>query len=496
MRVLFMRVLLLTLVLACAAPGQWPTSPLWTPEQLGAGIVTQRFDASTLGLANGGSVNAWPDSSGNGYTATPANAGACTGGAPTYTTNVWNGMGMVSFGTSSNRCFTTPYTGQTASVFVVGGAINGGGSDPVVLGQDTSDTANDVFGWWLANYRYGGSTFCRGVVTEWNGICSVLAPGDGGSWAGPLNYYYGLINGDVNGNTASLLINGSLVNSTTSAAAKRPLSSFVLGAYYRNHAPSNPMPGNIGEVITTTELTATQRQQITNYLSAKWFLTPPQTYEFAVFHQWTTWLVMNILTSSDAATWTDSPNSYAAGFGSNMRFSPVRDPSIALINGTWWIVHTNPNSPNSFSLAKSADRGLWQFVQAVTIPGGTATGVAPEWFVDEDGSPHVLFWAGDGTNGCPAGNYCIQETHPTNASFTAWSTPVTLSTPDDTKVIDPFLMKIGSTYYLFTVSKSSGTVGKLFTSGSLLGPYSYVRTLTGTNEGPSVIRMDGKWRLY
>src|SRR5689334_2613148 len=99
-----MRPLIWSLVIASSAFAQWPVSPYWRPEDLG--IVVQHFDASALtGLTDGQAVDSWPDSSGNGYTASAANAGSCTGGSPVYKTAIQNGLPVVRF--SGTQCYTS-----------------------------------------------------------------------------------------------------------------------------------------------------------------------------------------------------------------------------------------------------------------------------------------------------------------------------------------------------------------------------------------------------
>lgn len=206
---------------------------------------------------------------------------------------------------------------------------------------------------------------------------------------------------------------------------------------------------------------------------------------------------LSLLASTNGLDFQLYPSSYTPTSG-----HVVRDPSIAKINGVWWIVHTNVSfaASTTFDLATSTDGVNYTYVTSVdcsAIVGNDSNSAvwAPEWFVDDDGSVHV-FMALRGT-GVTGTNFFIFETHPTNAGYTTWSTPTALSSTP--AAIDPFMVKRNGTYYLWW--KDTAERIQHSSSSSLLTGYTTDTTGDwagfGTpKEGPALYQLpNGTWTI-
>lgn len=171
-----------------------------------------------------------------------------------------------------------------------------------------------------------------------------------------------------------------------------------------------------------------------------------------------------ILVSSDAKNWSlvkvDSVYLPSGG---------VRDPSIFFDGTTYWMAYTRVSSPfYKWGLASSPDLITWTHVLDVDESGigSTAYAWAPEWFVDDDGSVHIIVALGSTTS-----NMQLYETHPTATDYSTWSTATAItgsSLPSD--MIDGYCLKVSGTYYMFYKNDSNKYV-EVMTSASLTSGY-------------------------
>jgi hypothetical protein len=197
------------------------------------------------------------------------------------------------------------------------------------------------------------------------------------------------------------------------------------------------------------------------------------------------------LLSMDGIDWTV--------FGTNpINANFIRDPAIMHYDGKWWIV-CNDNFAYQ-GLYYSSDLITWSAkIQISTIIGGVSptSTWAPSWFIDDDDSVHVFTELAFG-----GGDFDIYEIHPTNRAMTTWSEPALVGVtgyPDNP--IDPFVTRIGDTYYMFYKNNGTSYVC-LGTSTSLLSGWTTVGSGNWAGwgsgiEGPSLMQMDdGRWRLY
>lgn len=195
----------------------------------------------------------------------------------------------------------------------------------------------------------------------------------------------------------------------------------------------------------------------------------------------------------------------------------VRDPSILKVGSKWWIAHTNISftATTSFDVASTTDGTNFTFVKSVdmsSVTGNTSDSYAwaPEWFVDTDGSVHVFVSLNAGVPNPFA--FGIYETHPTTADMLNWSLPVQMTKVGggdvQTNIIDPFMVKRGSTYYLWFkdsnqfiqyASSASLTSGyTVQTSGDWAG-FGYADPGDGgktRKEGECLVQLpDGRWLI-
>lgn len=209
---------------------------------------------------------------------------------------------------------------------------------------------------------------------------------------------------------------------------------------------------------------------------------------------------LTLQTSADASTWYTMGVNYPDS-------GPVRDPSIIKLGSTWYIAHTNVSGitvPNtSFKIISSSDLYSWSVVASPdwssSIPGVNRVW-APEWFKNpSDGSEHIFFAAS--TNG-HAGPFSIYETHPvTPGIYTSWTAAYKVSGFTTNSLIDPFLLKVGSTYYLWFKNETAGYYIEYATASNELGPYSHITHGDWAGwghdmEGPSLVQVGSNWRLF
>ncbi len=215
----------------------------------------------------------------------------------------------------------------------------------------------------------------------------------------------------------------------------------------------------------------------------------------------------HLLVSDDGVTWT----SLVSDLLNSSHI--IRDTSIIHWDGAYWMVATYSGSTN-FRIYKSLDLSApWSEVVTYTDAGNTNTW-APEWIRNLDGTPYLHPSTGfpcimfarstDSTS-----TFVIREVHPTNRGMTAVSSAVTVTgTSLPTKMIDPFCLTDGTTFYLWYKDESTKRIeyatGTALTSGyevSQSGDWAgwYAAKAGGVTsiEGPCVIRLpDGRWRIY
>ena len=255
-------------------------------------------------------------------------------------------------------------------------------------------------------------------------------------------------------------------------------------------------------VLAWISLGSSQVSAATNPLSARYFMS---TFRLSADNQ------LLIASSFDGATWESGSNLYTDSRG-------LRDPSIIYTAGYYYVAYTilpfsQPVSNPLIAIARSADLIHWTHYTDVSFAAIENVQVvwAPEWFVDNDGSIHILASPAISTNvGDHSYGHDIYEVHPVSNTLLNWSAPAHLTglptptgNPNDGN-IDPFLVKKGGTYYLFFIWENFSYPLCLYKSNNLLGPYSPEKPVNtnwakigSRKEGESVTQMsDGSWRIY
>ena len=194
----------------------------------------------------------------------------------------------------------------------------------------------------------------------------------------------------------------------------------------------------------------------------------------------------------------------------------IRDPSLTRYNGRWYVCHTAGvfGNVDYFRVMSSADLQTWTHEKNVSMSAisGTLYTWAPEWFIDRDGSLHVLV----SVTGSPAMSYehVLYETHPLDPDDLSgeWSSPVRLHggafpefepSPDGVQrvgAIDAYVVIKDGTYYMVFSNRPTSSMA-LASSPSLIGPWTMLvdGQLWGTGvykEGHCLIHLGGAiWRL-
>jgi hypothetical protein len=196
-----------------------------------------------------------------------------------------------------------------------------------------------------------------------------------------------------------------------------------------------------------------------------------------------------IATSFDGKTWSQSPKVFGD--------THIRDSSIMLYNNIFYISYTNGSLTGTFNIISSTDLSNWNAVATVNPGLGAYNTYAPEWFVEpSDGSIHIFFASN------ASGQYHVYEIAAQNAALTSWSAPTQVATTNGMN--DPFVMKVGSTYYLWytNIYDVSNYYVSYATSSSLNSGYTVIKTGDWAGwgsgyEGQSLRQINNNtWRLY
>jgi hypothetical protein len=172
----------------------------------------------------------------------------------------------------------------------------------------------------------------------------------------------------------------------------------------------------------------------------------------------------------------------------------IRDISICEYNNIFWIAYTRNTggSQSSFGLASSLDLINWTKVMDVEVGGSLNRVWAPEFFLDGD---TVRVYFSGSTDG--AVNMSIYEIHALNTALTSWSSSTKIF--DD--AIDPFMVKKGSTYYLWYRGYAASYI-QIASCATADGTFSAYKTGDWAGwgsgaEGPCVAQVDGNhWIMW
>ncbi len=477
----------LALVGPASAAVSLPTPPVAAP------AAWYRADMG-VNLGVGGQVNQWLDQSGNGFDLTLAQ------GAPTFTSNAINGMPAVSF--SGSDALVGNYTGEAATIFVIGKAESVGGAAQSFAGGRTSDNVATSAWSFQADSPGAGRAFTRATTADVTTSSSFHATGLAAENIFDKHYLQaGRL--DTALGSVELHKQGFLESAGASANPLRPIDQMALGATYSNNVLTDFLTGDVNEVLIYDRvLNDNEMSEVQSYLT-RWFGGDPTQNNY-IAASWVADTDQNLfmLQSADAQTFTGAYASHGP-LGSDV----VRDPSIMFdqASGYWWTVYTAAHwsvQSDHLGLARSKDGVFWDNVGQIdtsSVISGNPRSWAPEWIEDDDGW-HVV--VGLSSNG--GGILEMYEVHPTDAGFTNWSLPEKL-TGLQSDVVDGMLTKIDGKFLLWYTDKTSNPwTNVLATSDSITGPYTVDPLLQGnwqpvgaSVEGPYVVNIEGDhWRMF
>ena len=238
------------------------------------------LDAQSIeGLSEGESVERWNDSTANEFDATSPSVSE----SPTLSSSGINGVQSVEFDGSSS-VLTIPHSSEMdMDNFQVFTVLKASSSDltneiGVIHNKQTSNTFNDR-NWWLAldnGQGFAGGNGALGLRTSSGGeVVSLNA--DGNNYIDDNTY---LVSAKVNSteDEAELRINSSLKASASNVGIPEGEGAPIgIGAEIEGSTStgfSRYFGGQIGEIMIYNEtLSATQEQELENYLSNKWGIT-------------------------------------------------------------------------------------------------------------------------------------------------------------------------------------------------------------------------------
>lgn len=183
-----------------------------------------------------------------------------------------------------------------------------------------------------------------------------------------------------------------------------------------------------------------------------------------------------------------------------------RDPNIFRhTDGAYYLTYTTAWDGDAIGFARSVDRANWTFLYEYTFPGAEHAW-APEWFVDTEGTVHVVVSIHDGTAFRPH----LMTATDQSLSAQQWTAPTPLPgfTPetDTLGYIDTTIVFAQGRYHAFVKNESTKNI-EVAVAEDPVGPYRFERTGnwaqwggTGAGEpreGQCVVPLpDGRWRIY
>ena len=238
------------------------SSQAWSPSLITTALWLDAADASTITL-NVSTVSQWNDKSGNGRNATQATALQ----QPTYTSNIQNGYGIISFDGSNDNLDISSTT-----------LITSGNSNFGVFAAYKAKVATSSYGTILANYSAGnfqllfGGQSVAAYLAPWGVYNNASLDLDSGNYTQNLNWIIssvrtsGLFTGYTNGTTKNTVSN--IASVYTGANTQ---SVWTVGANTVNGEAGNM---DLYELIVINETVSTDtRERIEGYLAYKWGLT-------------------------------------------------------------------------------------------------------------------------------------------------------------------------------------------------------------------------------
>ena len=332
------------------------------------------------------------------------------------------------------------------------------GANTALLGAQavspSSGYATDIIPWSASNSTYGELNANTAATTP-------TASSISGFW----------VNSRISSTGSSLYRNGGLYNAFSQTPNGLANQEVLIGANNGNGGPSLYSLDQIAAAFIGGGLTSADDAAFNGLVHAYLRmigLTPP--YNNFYFAPKTNTSNIIITGTNDGIRFNYGPMTPVCSDG-----NAVITPAVLNNNGfIWMATQINPlvgSQQTYLDLWKIAlDGSTCTHVTQIDFSSVTGTGASAavwsaKWFVDPaDGSIHLF--AAASTNST---TFTVYETHPTDLTgFTAWSAPVAITgTSLPANMVDPFVMKVGSTYNMLVNDGTTNYID-LLTSSSLL----------------------------
>lgn len=160
----------------------------------------------------------------------------------------------------------------------------------------------------------------------------------------------------------------------------------------------------------------------------------------------------------------------------------------------WYKLNDNSSTSSTIIDSKGSYNGFFS-----KLPFSVNYAWAPEFFTDADGL-HILVAAATPT-------FKFYDFTPISSDLSTWRNNGYATIGGGTNTIDPFMVKIGSTYSLWYVDQLGGSYSNSIqyaTNSSLLGTYTQAKNADWSlaqfgygREGECLVQLDdGNWRIY
>lgn len=430
------------------------------------------------GLAQNAPLATLPDASGNGrdFVASGANR-------PAFQLDVVDGRSAIYFDglTSFMTLGGSPNLKAGCTVLIVWKPVDAVATSQALISKQTNDLAFLNIN--TATPSLSGLSLAKSGAVY---LANQASPG-ASAWQIAAFTYDG-------GAHASIYRNGYLLASTSSfAGSLNNNATLVLGRDSVGSA-ANGLKGWVAEMLIYSKVqSADELAQSHGWLNGGY--AGHYKHIFAGFSSAAVPLEsLTAAASVDGIAWDDLGASYA---------ELVNAPSVRFANGYYWLMHSTAinASPDLTVIHIRKTRDFITFTAVASLDMGPsipslAAVWGPELFTDSDGTVYILFAGGIGghTN---FNQYAIAATDDTLAT---WGAPVQITVSGSPNWIDPFPVKVGSTYYLFG-KNVTGKFIELAVGPALLGPYTVVRSGDWAGwgldvEGECLTQIDGGWRIY
>ena len=346
-------------------------------------------DAIT-GISNGGAVNTWTDSSGNGNNAVFTQVGG-VGVAPLYETNVYNGMPVVRFGGNS----LLQVSSLTMGAYTIAAVFKVASNSPMIVYEHSDNVLSNSSG----NFLYTSTQSTISVKRAGVQTGKDLLGANASTWAYSCNTPILTVD-EFGGTDASqvLYLNGAQqqlienwtggLNTTTAYA-----EPFNIGE--RASYGGYPLNGDLAElVVYSSALSGANLTALTNALMAKYALDNPPTVSITAPTNNSSYTAPASITITATATANTGSISKVEFYDGNTLLGTATTSPYSI---TW---SNAENEGGSFPLtAKAYDSAGFATVSAVVNITVNDSNLKAYWKFDEDTGTTANDSSGTGNTG-------------------------------------------------------------------------------------------------